>query len=66
MPNWQQRVIEEQRELGARLERLLAFFPTDRYHDLHLAEQQRLSRQLRIMTEYREVLVERIAAFQEA
>lgn len=59
----QQRVVEERQELEAKLEKLRAFIPTDTCMSLPFDERNRLARQLIIMTEYSEVLAERIEAF---
>ena len=60
----QQRVVDEKSELDDKREKLSAFKASNPlYFQLPEAEQHRLSRQLAIMTEYSEVLGERIAAF---
>ena len=60
----QQRVIDEKNELDEKREKLSAFKASNPlYFQLPEAEQHRLSRQLAIMTEYSEVLGERIEAF---
>lgn len=60
----QQRVIDEQAELNARLEKLTAFTFTETFEKLPDEEKGRLNRQHGIMGQYSEVLGERIAAFQ--
>ena len=60
---YQQRVIDENRELGERLGKLLAFFQTPAFVELSEAERSRLRNQARFMDGYAAVLEERIAAF---
>lgn len=59
----QQRVIDEHNELWERLEKLRAFLKTDLCLSLPFAERGRLVRQEKIMTEYSDVLLDRIEAF---
>lgn len=63
IPAFQQRVIDEERELRAKAVALANFLPTATFIGLPLAEQGRLSRQLRHMEAYAVVLCERIQAF---
>ena len=63
LPEYQQRVLDELNELEARTHRLYDFFHTKLYESLDPAEQQRLTRQHDLMTQYAEVLHERILAF---
>lgn len=61
---YQQRVIEEKRELDAKREKLREFIDSKAlYSELNIAERDRLRRQYRLMGEYSEVLGERIEAF---
>lgn len=62
----QLRVVEELHELFERVEKLAAFIDSEDsvFRSLDYAEQVRLVRQGRAMTEYAQILVERIAAFQ--
>lgn len=60
---YQQRVIDENRELGEKLAKLLAFFQTPAFVELSEAERSRLRNQARFMDGYAAVLEERIAAF---
>ncbi len=62
-PEWQQRVVDEQRELNARAERLAAFIGTAPYDALDMQERLRMSKQLSVMRELSEVLGARIGAF---
>lgn len=62
-PAYQQRVLEESADLAARLNRLRAYAQAPAFDTLDAAEQERLSRQEGIMTQYLGVLSERIAAF---
>ena len=61
----QQRVVDEKTELDEKIEKLLAFISSENkiYMGLKQGEKNRLSRQLRIMYEYSETLLERIEAF---
>lgn len=63
MQAYQERVIAEKNELKERGDKLEQFILTDTFSRLPVAEQERMKRQLEIMAEYHEVLVERIAAF---
>ena len=60
----QERVVTEQKELAEKLEKLTAFTFTDTFAALPTPEQERLNRQHGIMTQYVNVLGERIAAFE--
>ena len=60
----QQRVIDEKTELDQRRAKLGDFITVNPiFQGLPKAEQERLKRQRKIMTEYSEILGERIAAF---
>lgn len=59
----QQRVVAEKLELDDRLNKLNAFFSTVMYKSLPPEEQDRMTRQSVAMTDYSDVLGERIAAF---
>lgn len=60
---YQQRVVDERAELGAKRDKLSAFCDTEKFWALDPAEQGRMLRQLTAMNDYAEVLDERIAAF---
>lgn len=60
----QERVVTEQKELTEKLEKLTAFALTPTFAALSAPEQERLSRQHFVMTQYVNVLGERIAAFE--
>lgn len=60
----QERVVAERAELHERLEKLVAFVNDERFGSLDHDEQRRMQRQVRAMCDYREVLDERIAAFE--
>lgn len=62
-PDWQQRVIDEQRELQGRLDRLHAFVLGGQFEELPEVERLDLARQVRAMIHYNEILVRRIARF---
>ncbi len=59
----QQRVIDEKTELDDKLSKLVKFYDTDIYAKLDEAERVRLSRQGQLMSEYSDILGQRIAAF---
>lgn len=59
----QQRVVDENKELGDRLAKLLAFFQSPIFLKLSEAERSRLRNQARFMDGYAAVLEERIEAF---
>jgi len=59
----QQRVLDEYEQLTERAHKLSAFTGSDTFTTLDLAERLRLVRQLAVMTEYRSVLIERVAQF---
>lgn len=59
----QQRVVDERTELDARRAKLLVFMDGEIHVSLPLAEKMRLGRQLKAMSEYSDVLGERIDAF---
>lgn len=59
----EQRVIEEQYDLQQKFVKLEAFFATDLYRKLNVAEQCRLHRQSLAMEQYSDILEERIKAF---
>jgi hypothetical protein len=65
MEAWQQRVIDEQSELSSKIEKILAFIggKETAFASLETAEQDRLMRQMRIMTSYYDILDERIKHF---
>lgn len=60
----QERVVEEQRELGEKLEKLTAFIQSETFNKVDRPEQFRLIRQQSAMRTYHEILGQRIAAFQ--
>jgi hypothetical protein len=60
---YQQRVLDEQSELGGRLERLGRFMWTPEFDQLARDEQMRLARQQQAMKLYYDCLQDRINAF---
>ena len=60
---YQERVIQEKKELDERLAKLDAFGRTEVFTSLPSEEQGRLNRQHSVMEEYSCILGERIAAF---
>lgn len=63
MQPYQQRVLDEKSELDEKRAKLTAFKDTPIFAGLPDEEKERLTRQLSCMTEYSEILAERIAAF---
>jgi hypothetical protein len=63
MEEHQKRVVEEAKELKTKLDKLGEFIAGDMFVNVVEDEQNRLIRQERIMTEYYDVLTERIDAF---
>jgi len=62
MEAYQERVVEEKKELDDKIEKLAAFLQTDTFGNLPDVEQARMTRQKRAMKEYSKALGERIAA----
>lgn len=61
---YQQRVVQERDELNVKINALDKFINhTDAYHELGIAEQQRLISQLEVMHRYSSILTQRINAF---
>jgi hypothetical protein len=63
MQPFQQRVIEERRELRDKLDKLNEFVETAMFNKLPHVEKGRMLRQRSLMADYAEVLDERIANF---
>ena len=62
----QERVVEEKKELDSKLNRLKDFIQTSpQFEKLPLDEQERLTSQERVMSEYSNILQARIDAFKE-
>ena len=59
----QQRVVDEKTELDGKIAKLVAFYDTPIYAGLDEAERVRLSRQGQVMSDYSDILGQRIAAF---
>jgi hypothetical protein len=60
---YQQRVIDEKKELDEKRENLELFFVTSKFARLEQAEQDRLKIQSKIMEAYSDILQLRIVAF---
>jgi hypothetical protein len=60
---YQERVVQEKLELDDRILRLTEFTLSHNFEGVNMYEQQRLTKQLRIMQEYSNVLNERIGEF---
>jgi hypothetical protein len=66
LQEFQQRVLDEKKDLDDKLDKLKAFINTDeKFLRLSVGEQLRLERQAEIMQDYSDVLTERIASFTE-
>lgn len=63
MEAYKLRVLMEAKELNERLGRLKAFFDIYAFAGLGIDEQNRMGRQVKAMTEYLDILNERIGAF---
>ena len=63
MQEFQQRVMDEKKDLDGNRERLLAFFNTDVFRGLNQAEKDRLRTQHGVMGVYSDILGQRITAF---
>jgi hypothetical protein len=61
---YQQRVIDEKRELDDKREKLNTFFVSSHFRNLDQAEKDRLRMQHQVMGLYSQILQLRIAAFQ--
>jgi hypothetical protein len=60
---FQQRVVDEKRELSEKLDKLMTFIRGPMFANVDPAEQERLTRQSKLMDEYAGVLAERISEF---
>jgi hypothetical protein len=66
MQPWQERVVQEQRELQAKLDALDAFLSAPFFGEkIHPDEQKRLVAQSGVMAEYNNILRARINAFND-
>lgn len=63
MEAYQQRVVDEKRDLDEKIEKLSAFMKTAGFGSVQTDEQARLHGQLVVMVAYSELLKDRIAAF---
>ena len=63
MQPYQQRVVDEKDELDEKLYALESFIDSPKFLELDRGERQRLARQAVLMTQYSDVLGERIEAF---
>ena len=66
METWQQRVVDEKKELGDRITKLETFIESPAYQVAAEPEQARLRRQHHHMKRYYEVLQERVDAWKPA
>ncbi len=63
MKPYQQRVVDELRELGDKIAKLQSFITGDIFKSLDVAEKHRLNDQLAVMVKYKCILRDRIAHF---
>lgn len=63
MQDFQQRVVDEHKELASKLDKLNQFIKGDIYKSLPGDEQMRLNHQAKAMSEYAFILNDRIAHF---
>lgn len=63
MKEYQQRVVEEKKELEGKLSRLLAFLSGNAVKELPLRERILLELQASVMEQYSSILAKRIADF---
>lgn len=64
MQDWQQRVVDEQRELNSKLRDLIAFTVTEEYRKLTTVDRNLMIEQQGAMAAYNNILADRIARFQ--
>jgi len=60
---YQQRVVEEKKELDAKIERIAAFLDSEEFNNVEADEQHLIVQQEFVMVIYSNVLSQRIAAF---
>jgi hypothetical protein len=65
MKPYQQRVIDEKNELDDKLNKLINFFSNPIFESLKNEEKSRLRKQAGIMTDYFDILNERISSFKD-
>lgn len=63
MLDYQQRVVDEQRDLDEKRQKLNVFIRTEMYRALPQDERDRLANQSMVMYQYSRILTQRIAAF---
>jgi hypothetical protein len=63
MEAWQQRVIDEKKQLDERIEKLAIFIQGELYNTLDPVEQKRLTDQIHAMDSYARILGQRIGAW---
>lgn len=65
MQDYQERVVDEKKELDGRLERLASFIDSESFSSIDIAERSRLLNQSIHMRNYSQVLCDRIANFKD-
>ena len=63
MEDYQERVVEEKKELDGKITKLAAFVFSEKFASVVKDEQKRMQQQLYVMMDYSRCLQERIAAF---
>jgi hypothetical protein len=63
MEDYQQRVVDEAKDLEERIEKLTAFHTSEKYENADREQRVLLGRQLAVMREYHDILTRRIALF---
>jgi len=63
MEDYQERVIEEKKELDAKIDKLGEFIRSDEFVSVPMAEQVRLKQQRTVMNQYSDILAARIDGF---
>jgi len=66
MEPYQERVVVERRELNEKRKKLICYIQSPQFHSVNGAEKARLHRQAAIMSDYYDILTERINSFRPA
>jgi hypothetical protein len=61
MPDYVQRIMDEQKQLGERIDKLAAFIKTEKFIFLNSRQRTLMSEQLEVMKDYHEILACRLA-----
>ena len=63
MEEYQQRVLDEKKELDSKIDKLGEFIGSDEFVSVPMAEQVRLKQQRTVMNQYSDILAARIDGF---